>query len=87
MPESLRPTDLITGMLANETSTHRMKLYMEMVEVGYCSDTNHDVKIQEKQQQHEYLLKLRRVQCMLHDNIQRTVYMMHNECTVYDAQL
>ena len=47
-------------MLANETPTHGMKLHMEMVEVGYYSDTNHDVKIQEKQQQHEQLLKLLR---------------------------
>ena len=75
MPESLRPTDMvtaeqwrkfrpdlvmITGMLANETPTHGMKLHMEMVEVGYCSDTNHDVKIQEKQQQHKQLLELLR---------------------------
>ena len=37
-----------------------MKLHMEMVEVGYCSDTNHDIKIQAKQQQHAQLLKLLR---------------------------
>ena len=75
LPDSLRPPDqitaaewkklrpdlvMITGMLANETPAHGMKLHMEMVEVGYCSDTNHDIKIQAKQQQHAQLLKLLR---------------------------
>jgi ribonuclease HI len=73
MPDTLRPPSsvtadtwqklrpdlvMITGMLADETPTHGMKLHMEMVEVGYCSDTNHDVKLQEKEQQHAQLQAL-----------------------------
>ena len=75
MPDSLRPPHLITtekwrklrpdlvmitGMLANENPTHGTRLHMDMVEVGYCSDTYHDVKIQEKQQQHAQLLGILR---------------------------
>ncbi len=32
--------------------------YTEMVEVGYCSDTDHDVKIKEKEKQHAQLLAI-----------------------------
>ena len=32
--------------------------HIEMVEVGYCSDTNHEVKIKEKEQQHARLLAI-----------------------------
>ena len=47
-------------MAGDENPTHGMQLHMEMVEVGYCSDTNHAVKIQEKEQQHALLLKILR---------------------------
>ena len=74
LPDSLRPPQVtqeewrklrpdlvvITGMTANETPTHGMKLHMEMLEVGYCSDTNHAVKIQDKQEQHARLLHILR---------------------------
>ena len=74
MPDTLRPPHIlqvdwhkfrpdlvmITGMLADEIPTHGMKLHMEMVEVGYCSDTNHETKIQEKQEQHKQLLTILR---------------------------
>ena len=46
---------MITGMGADETPTHGMKLHMEMVEVGYCSDTNHEVKHRMKTLQHQTL--------------------------------
>jgi hypothetical protein len=72
MPDTLRPPHInkeewgkfrpdlvmITGMLANETPTHGTKLHIQMVEVGYCSDTNHDVKIKEKEKQHAQLLAI-----------------------------
>ncbi len=29
-----------------------------MVELGYCSDTNHDIKIKEKEKQHAQLLAI-----------------------------
>jgi ribonuclease HI len=75
MPDSLRPPNtttpevwrklrpdlvMITGMGADETPTHGMKLHMEMIEVGYCSDTNHEVKLQAKEQQHAQLLTILR---------------------------
>jgi hypothetical protein len=70
MPDTLRPPHInkeewrklrpdlvmITGMLANETPMHGTKPHIEMVELGYCSDTNHDVKIKETEQQHAQLL-------------------------------
>ena len=56
MPNSMRPKDAI--MVADDPPTHGMKLHKEMVDVGYCSDTNHDVKLQQKEQQHAQLLAL-----------------------------
>ena len=52
---------MITGMLEGEKPTHHMKLQMEILEVGYCSDTNHHLKLLEKQAQHARLIAMLRV--------------------------
>ncbi len=49
---------MITCMLANENPTHGTKLHIYMVEVGYCPNPNHDVKIKEKEKQHAQLLAI-----------------------------
>ena len=48
---------LIPGMLATETPTSAQKLAITIIEVGYCSDTNHAVKRQEKAEQHKQLVR------------------------------
>ena len=45
-------------MVADETRIRGMQIHMAMVGVCYCPDTNHDVKLQAKEQQHAQILAI-----------------------------
>jgi hypothetical protein len=71
LPDELRPTEVqlehwrkmrpdilvIPGLKTNETPTPGTKYRITVIEVGYCSDTNHHIKIRAKEQQHTELIK------------------------------
>ena len=70
LPESLRPPSIpaqtwgkmrpdiliLPGLQAHENPLASEKYTIIVAEIGYCSDTNHTVKIRAKQQQHAALL-------------------------------
>ena len=70
LPESLRPTTIpleawrkmrpdiliIPSLKTCEMPDTQTRYNITLVEVGYCSDTNHNVKLREKQQQHAELV-------------------------------
>ena len=54
--KKMRPDILILPTLTNgDTPTPGVKQTIHIVEVGYCSDTNHEVKLLAKAQQHQQL--------------------------------
>ncbi len=70
LPEELRPSEIpseqwgkmrpdiliIPGLMANETPMQGTHYRITVIEVGYCSDTNHHIKIRAKEQQHAELI-------------------------------
>jgi hypothetical protein len=71
LPEELRPTEvpsaqwgkmrpdilIIPGLMTDEMPTQGTKYRITVIEIGYCSDTNHHIKIRAKEQQHAGLIE------------------------------
>jgi hypothetical protein len=70
LPEELRPLAIpseqwrkmrpdlliIPGLTTNETPMQGTHYCITVIEIGYCSDTNHHIKIRAKEQQHAELI-------------------------------
>jgi hypothetical protein len=55
--EKMRPDILILpGLMAHETPMQGTHYRILVIEIGYCSDTNHHIKIRAKEQQHAELI-------------------------------
>jgi ribonuclease HI len=71
LPEELRPQTItaetwgkmrpdilvIPGLKTGDTPEHGTPYHIVVIEVGYCSDTNHHIKLRAKEQQHAELIK------------------------------